>query len=273
MGDRPTTGAAVSRSAARMPGTPRMVPTETTGLDGGRITRSAPVIASRTPGAGVDWSRPTNDQLLGRDLGVQAHPVLLEVHDALAAGLGGSAIATWVSTRSSVIGSRRSRPRTGCAPPSAQRLRDLGEGVAGLQHLAADQVGRDVAVAQPEPRRLDAVRLQVLLGVEGLVAATPPALEVDALAEGVHHGVEVGADLEPVDPQVVGRVGDDGDLGADATPGRVRCSMPCSRPWRNRAPPMPPERTVIFCMGEACPTAHHPIVAAHGPFGPYQIRA
>ena len=66
---------------------------------------------------------------------------------------------------------------------------------------------------RPNQRRLHAVRRQLLLGAPRLVAPSPPALGVDAVAEGVHHGVEVGADLEPVHPEVVGGVGDDGDLG------------------------------------------------------------
>jgi hypothetical protein len=74
-------------------------------------------------------------------------------------------------------------------------------------------VGRDVAVPEAEPGRLDAVRLELRAGAPRLVAAAPPALDVDALAQRVHHGVEVGADLEPVDPPVVGGVGHDGDLG------------------------------------------------------------
>ncbi len=44
----------------------------------------------------------------------------------------------------------------------------------------------------------------------GLVGAAPAALRVDAPAEGVHHRVQVRAHLEPVQPQVVGRVRDDG---------------------------------------------------------------
>ena len=87
-------------------------------------------------------------------------------------------------------------------------------------------MGRDVAVAQAEPRRVHAVRLQLVLCAPRLVPAAPPAVDVDALAERVHHGVEVGTDLEAVDPQVVGRVGDDGDLASAATPGSDWRSMP-----------------------------------------------
>ena len=75
-GRRPARGA---RTASRMPGTPRMVPTETTGLDGGRRPGRPSAIASRTPGAGVDVSWPDHEDRLGRHLGPQPHPVLLEV--------------------------------------------------------------------------------------------------------------------------------------------------------------------------------------------------
>jgi hypothetical protein len=101
----------------------------------------------------------------------------------------------------------------GSEPAAAERLGDLRQRVAGLEHLGADQVGRDVAVPEAEPRRLDAVRLELRARAPRLVAAAPPALDVDAVTEGVHHGVEVGADLEAVDPPVVGGVGHDGDLG------------------------------------------------------------
>ena len=58
IGDTPTTGAVVARSASAIPGTARIGPTETTGLDGAISTRSAPAIASSTPGAGVESSAP-----------------------------------------------------------------------------------------------------------------------------------------------------------------------------------------------------------------------
>ena len=77
--------AAVAASASRTPGTPRMVPTETTGLDGGSTTRSASAMASRTPGAGVDVSSPTKSTASAGHLGAQPDPVLLEVHDPAAA--------------------------------------------------------------------------------------------------------------------------------------------------------------------------------------------
>src|SRR5205085_2753597 len=49
-GDTPTTGARVPRRASRTPGTPRMMPIDTTGLLGGTRTTSASRMASSTPG-------------------------------------------------------------------------------------------------------------------------------------------------------------------------------------------------------------------------------
>ena len=45
---------------------------------------------------------------------------------------------------------------------------------------------------------------------------------MDAAAEGVHHGVEVGADPQAEQRDVVGGVADDGDLGRVAAVGAVR---------------------------------------------------
>ena len=81
-------------------------------------------------------------------------------------------------------------------PPVAQRLGDRGEWVAGAQHLGADQVGGDVAVAEAEPVGHRAVGGQFLLGVPGFVHPAPPAVGVDAAPQGVHAGVEVGADAQ-----------------------------------------------------------------------------
>ena len=66
-----------------------MVPTLTTGLLGGITTRSASVIASMTPGPGEASSSPTTTTASAGDLGVEPHPVLLEVHDPPPAGAVG----------------------------------------------------------------------------------------------------------------------------------------------------------------------------------------
>ena len=106
MGERPTTRARVDTSASRTRGTPRMVPTETTGLLGGTITRSASVIASMTPGAGEDSSSPTNTSASAGTSARSLTQYSWKCTTRRPLGASGSVMAMWVSTRSSVIGSR-----------------------------------------------------------------------------------------------------------------------------------------------------------------------
>ncbi len=105
MGETPTTGAEVRRIASRTPGTPRMVPTETTGLDGGSTTRSVSVSASITPGPGEQSSSPTTRTVSAGTSACSRTQYSWKCTTRRPLGSSGSAIATWVSTRSSVIGS------------------------------------------------------------------------------------------------------------------------------------------------------------------------
>ena len=57
------TRAGVERSAPRMPGTFRIAPMLTTGLDGASSTTSAVSMASTTPGPADALSAPTNAKL------------------------------------------------------------------------------------------------------------------------------------------------------------------------------------------------------------------
>ena len=56
--EMPATGAFVARSASRMPGTAKMAPTDTTGLEGGSKIKSASEMASSTDWVGFAWSAP-----------------------------------------------------------------------------------------------------------------------------------------------------------------------------------------------------------------------
>ena len=117
-------------------------------------------------------------------------------------------MTTWVSLRSSLAGSSRA---PGC-PSVAQRLGHLRQRIAGPQHLAAHQMGGQVAVTEAEPVRLHAVGGEFLFGVPGFVAMSPAAVRVDAAAQGVHAGVEVRADPHAVHPRVVADVDDGGQF-------------------------------------------------------------
>ena len=113
--ETPTTGALVETSASRTPGTPRMVPTETTGLDGGTSTRSVSVIASRTPGPGLASSRPIGTTPWAGTAAWWRTQYSWKC-TARRSPVSGSSTTTWVSTRSSVIGSSSTPPpRTGAS--------------------------------------------------------------------------------------------------------------------------------------------------------------
>lgn len=73
-------------------------------------------------------------------------------------------------------------------------------------------MGGQVPVAEAEPVGLHAVAGQLLHGVPGFVAVPPAALGIDAAAQGVHAGVQVGADADPVHPGVVADVDDCGQF-------------------------------------------------------------
>ncbi len=142
---------------------------------------------------------------LRRDGGAQLHPVLLEVN--------GPALAVDVDRHmrlDPVVGHRQQPDAR--FPARTERLGDGAQGIARAEHLRTDDVGGEVAVAEPEPLGADAVRREFLLDVEALVGTAPALLLVDATAEGVHHGVEVGADLEAEQMDVVTGVADHRDV-------------------------------------------------------------
>src|SRR5712691_12744302 len=78
---------------------------------------------------------------------------------------------------------------------------------------------REIAVAQAEPVRPRTVGGQLLLDGERLTGPPPALLLADAAAERVHHCVEVGADMEAEQRDVIARVADDRNPG-------VRCGGP-----------------------------------------------
>jgi hypothetical protein len=73
-------------------------------------------------------------------------------------------------------------------------------------------MGGQVAVTELEPVGLHAVLREFFLGVPGFATMAPAAFRVDAATQGVHAGVQVGADPHPVHPRVVADVDDRGQL-------------------------------------------------------------
>ena len=144
--------------------------------------------------------------------GPQPHPPLLEVDRALARPSLAST-TTWVST--GVVGHRQQPdPLVGQAPAGASASVTSAERAALAEPLACGRCGcrsrgrraRTTAAARRTPRARPARAWR-------LVGAAPALALVDAAAEGVHHGVQVGTDPQPEQGDVVAGVADDGDLG------------------------------------------------------------
>src|ERR1700733_14505051 len=96
--ETPTTVCA--STASLMPGTARIGPILTTGLDGGKSTKSASAIASATPGAGDASAAPTGTiAFAGAGAGGGSQHPWKWITE--------SSRTTWVSIVSSDIGSRR----------------------------------------------------------------------------------------------------------------------------------------------------------------------
>ena len=74
-----------------------------------------------------------------------------------------------------IVGGRQ-QPHAGL-PASAQRGRDVREPIAGVEHLGADQVCRQVSITESEPVGIGSVGSQFLLGVPGFVRRPQPRPE------------------------------------------------------------------------------------------------
>ena len=75
------------------------------------------------------------------------------------------------------------------------------------------QADRQIAVAEVEPDVL-AERAQLVHRGERVVRE-PPAALVDRVGEPEGDQIRVGADVRPIDLQIVAGVGDDGEVGAE----------------------------------------------------------
>ena len=93
-----------------------------------------------------------------------------------------------------------------------QGLGDLGQWVVRAQHLAAHQMGGQIAITEAEPIRLHAIGGQFLFGMPGFVAVSPAPVGINAAAQGVHAGVQVRADAHAEHPGVITDVDHRGQL-------------------------------------------------------------
>ena len=195
-----TTGTPRARAAASssaMPGTARIGPIETIGFEGPITMTSAAWIAAATAGG-----RPGGLDAVEADLAdvgrlAQSDEVVLEVEPAVVgADLGAHRL----------VGHRQDRRRDAAG---ALQVEHRSVSVApGPQPRAARDVGREVVVAEAEPRLL-AVLGQGVDDGPGLAGHAPAALVVERAGEHVEDRVVVGHHEQAVPFDVVAGVDDD----------------------------------------------------------------
>jgi hypothetical protein len=79
-------------------------------------------------------------------------------------------------------------------------------------------MGGQVTITEREPRRPNSVRRQLIQYGPALVPPPPSPDGIMPVAQRIHDRVEVRADAEPVHSDVIGRVGDDCELGVGKCP-------------------------------------------------------
>ena len=197
IGLTPTTGTPVRRRSSRrsrIPGTARIGPIETIGFEGARTTSSAVRIAASTSGVG----RAAEGDGADGWLLTKPDEVLLELEST---GIGVD------DGPDGLVAHRQDSRRHSKAALEVKG--DLRRSAARQELLGPHQVGRDVPVPEPKPRRL-AEALELGHDRPRLVPETPAPLPVVEAGEGIEDGVVVGPDGEAVALEVVAGVDDDG---------------------------------------------------------------
>ncbi len=210
-----------------MPGIARIGPIDTTGLDGATITTSAEAMASSTPGAGVDAATPrySNERA--------AMDARCRVHHSWKCMVPPS-VTTWVSTSSSVAGIRRT--------PSGQR--EVMRAVASLRGSPSrNRWVRVRWVPMSRSPRVNHGHPTPYARSSALTRSLSPTLpqpRSSSFSPASVYMIESrsGAMRNPVShmSSPTFTIAVTSSLGVTAE----------RSPRRNRAPPTPPERTVIF---------------------------
>ena len=135
-----------------------------------------------------------------------------------------------------VVGHRQQRRRPGCHRSHSARVTSESGYPASSIRVRIRWVAMSLSPRR-EPRSLCAVAGQFAGDRPGLVRPTPAALQVGGTGQRVHARVQVRADLQVVQPDVVGGVDDRGDLGGCPAVGRTPTAghLPVRRRWRATA--------------------------------------
>ena len=188
--------AGASRMASRTPDRDKIGSMDTYGFDGQSTTSSAAFNASIASGARVRGAVVLDCGDRKRRSGADEPLLKLERFATLRDDSG----------RSRSIAHREQSPRN--AEGSTQRLRHVREAYTASKARRSREVRDQVSVAQLEPA-LVASALRFAEGLERVALDSPAAVLRRESGEGVHDGVEVGADVQTPVPKVVAGVDDD----------------------------------------------------------------
>ena len=194
------------------------------GLDGQITTarrRRVARAAARKSGCGARRRRAGKDDLAHRRLAAPPHEIILEIEPALAV------LQTRVRTGSSLIG----RMPRGDAEPAAEIVGDRRQRLAGGEPAGALDMGREIAVAEPEPG-LAAERFERRHEGPGLVAPAPAGLRIVEPGEGVEQACRYRARSTARDARNRRRYWRRPSARRAAARGRGRAPA-----WRRRSPP------------------------------------
>ena len=177
-----------------------MIPIETTGLLGGSRMASAVRSASRTPGAAAARSKPaTMNCSAGSAAWCRTHHSWKWINDDMRLDRH--------------IGHRQQPDAAiGQAPTLRESGGDLTEREALTQPLRAHDVRGQIQVAEGEPLGERAVCRELGLDPRRLLRAPPALTFVDSAAQGVQQRVDIGADPQTVQGQVIAGIGNHRDL-------------------------------------------------------------
>ena len=232
---------------ARMPGTARIGPIETTGLLGATRIRSAVADASVTPGAGRAASMPTRTTASASGRGVQPHPVLLEVDGPPAAG--GRSVGDGDVGLDPVVGHRQQPQRGSPASQRGQRRGHLRQRIAGVRAAgcgrdgcrgpgrrgrtrsarrrtrASSSITRQLSSRRPQPRSASAPppRVYIIVSRSGQIRRPCRVMSSAVLPITVIIGVRIRPRGRRARTGAADATGQDHDLHADSVPSPALC--------------------------------------------------
>jgi hypothetical protein len=216
---------------------------ETTGLEGHTTMASAASRASRTPGPGRAARHPRSGPRTPPRRGGAARStpeIRPRVRRQLQAGAEG------------IVGDRHQVDAH--SPRAGQLAGDLAQRGPSAEPLGPVAVGGQVLITEAEPGD-PAQPFERLHHPPGLAGQPPAGLGIDGIGQRVHHRVQIGSDVQPVQVGVVTGVDDGGDLAGGTT---------STMPRRSRAAPTPPASAAIIGTRRRATAGPPPAGRGHG---------